>query len=102
MSVPALGYGIMAGLAAQESRPRVRGDRLPRSGLPWARIDRVTFEYHYVAALPFAFLMLAWFLAELDHAKEPLLRFARPAFGVVLYMPTLCGCSGIHCARSPE
>jgi dolichyl-phosphate-mannose--protein O-mannosyl transferase len=33
--------------------------------LPWARIDRATFQYHYYAALPFVILALAYFTAEL-------------------------------------
>ena len=30
--------------------------------LPWARIDRATFQYHYYTALPFVILALAYFL----------------------------------------
>jgi len=33
--------------------------------LPWARIDRATFQYHYYTALPFVLLALAYFAAEL-------------------------------------
>lgn len=33
--------------------------------LPWARIDRVTFAYHYFSALPFAILALGALLGEL-------------------------------------
>ncbi len=33
--------------------------------LPWARIDRATFQYHYYTALPFVLLALAYFGAEL-------------------------------------
>ena len=35
--------------------------------LPWARIDRATFQYHVYASLPFMVLALAYFLAELWH-----------------------------------
>jgi len=35
--------------------------------LPWARIDRATFQYHVYASLPFMLLSLAYFLAELWH-----------------------------------
>ncbi|MEP7379895.1 MAG: phospholipid carrier-dependent glycosyltransferase, partial [Chloroflexota bacterium] len=35
--------------------------------LPWARIDRATFQYHIFTTLPFTFLALAYFLAELWH-----------------------------------
>jgi dolichyl-phosphate-mannose--protein O-mannosyl transferase len=33
--------------------------------LPWARIDRATFQYHFYTALPFFLLALAYFAAEL-------------------------------------
>jgi len=35
--------------------------------LPWARIDRATFQYHIYASIPFMVLALAYFLAELWH-----------------------------------
>ncbi len=33
--------------------------------LPWVRIDRATFEYHYYTSLPLVILALAYFVAEL-------------------------------------
>jgi len=39
--------------------------------LPWARIDRATFQYHFFTVLPFSFLALAYFLAELWHGPSP-------------------------------
>jgi hypothetical protein len=38
--------------------------------LPWARIDRATFQYHIFTTLPFAFIALAYFLAELWHGPS--------------------------------
>jgi hypothetical protein len=38
--------------------------------LSWARIDRAAFQYHYYTALPFLFLALAYFLAELWHGAS--------------------------------
>ena len=38
--------------------------------LPWARIDRATFQYHYYAALPFLLIALAYFLAELRNGPS--------------------------------
>jgi hypothetical protein len=38
--------------------------------LPWVRIDRATFQYHVYTSLPFAFLALAYFLAELWHGPD--------------------------------
>ena len=36
----------------------------------WARIDRASFQYHYYTSLPFLFLALAYFLAELWHGPS--------------------------------
>jgi hypothetical protein len=38
--------------------------------LPWARIDRATFQYHYYTSVPFVILALAYFLAELWHGAS--------------------------------
>jgi Gpi18-like mannosyltransferase len=38
--------------------------------IAWARIDRAAFQYHYYTALPFLFLALAYFLAELWHGPS--------------------------------
>ena len=38
--------------------------------LPWARIDRATFQYHIFTTLPFTFMCLAYFLAELWHGPS--------------------------------
>ena len=38
--------------------------------LPWARIDRATFQYHYYTALPFVLLALAYFVAEVWHGPS--------------------------------
>ncbi len=39
--------------------------------MPWARIDRATFQYHYYAALPFLLIALAYFIAELRNGPSP-------------------------------
>ena len=38
--------------------------------IPWARIDRAAFQYHYYTALPFVVLALAYFIAELWHGAS--------------------------------
>ncbi len=38
--------------------------------LPWARIDRATFQYHYYTSVPFLILALAYFMAELWHGAS--------------------------------
>ena len=38
--------------------------------IPWARIDRAAFQYHYYTALPFVVLALAYFVAEFWHGAS--------------------------------
>ncbi|MEO8230391.1 MAG: phospholipid carrier-dependent glycosyltransferase, partial [Chloroflexota bacterium] len=38
--------------------------------MPWTRIDRATFQYHYYAAVPFVLIALAYFLAELRNGPS--------------------------------
>lgn len=38
--------------------------------ISWARIERAAFQYHYYTSLPFLFLALAYFLAELWHGAS--------------------------------
>lgn len=40
--------------------------------LPWARIDRATFQYHYYTSVPFLVLALAYLAAELWHGPAKL------------------------------
>ena len=39
--------------------------------MPWSRIDRATFQYHYSAAVPFLLIALAYFIAELRNGPSP-------------------------------
>jgi hypothetical protein len=56
----------------------------------WARIDRAAFQYHYYTSLPFLFLALAYFLAELWHgASRRTWLLARLAAGVAILGPAL-------------
>jgi hypothetical protein len=72
--------------------------------LPWARIDRATFQYHVFTAVPFAFLCLAYFLAELWHGpSRRTWAFARLAGAGAILLPAvlwllrlpLCGVAGV-------
>ncbi len=38
--------------------------------IPWARIDRPAFQYHYYTALPFVIMALAYLVAELWHGPS--------------------------------
>ena len=56
--------------------------------IPWARIDRAAFQYHYYTALPFVALALAYFIAEIWHgASRFTWQFARAAGAVALVLP---------------
>ena len=58
--------------------------------ISWARIDRAAFQYHYYTALPFVFLALAYFLAELWHGtSRSIWLLARLAAAVAVMGPFL-------------
>ena len=103
LAIPAMAFIVLAGLQAAEPGARVRRHRVSRaSGLPWARIDRATFQYHYytIAAVRVPGPRLlprravarpvrrTWLLARLSAAalRAPAVR--------------RCGCSIGRCARS--
>jgi len=73
--------------------------------LPWSRIDRATFQYHYYTTLPFLVLAVGYFLAELWHgpsARTWLLARASAAVAIVapallwLLRAPLCAVSGVQ------
>ena len=39
--------------------------------LPWSRIDRATFQYHFFTSAAVLVMALAYFLAELWHGPSP-------------------------------
>jgi hypothetical protein len=56
--------------------------------IPWARIDRAAFQYHYYTALPFVVMALAYFIAELWHgASRHTWALARIGAGVAIMAP---------------
>jgi hypothetical protein len=58
--------------------------------IPWARIDRAAFQYHYYTALPFVVLALAYFVAELWHgASRATWLVARVAAGLAIVAPAV-------------
>ncbi|MDO8484703.1 MAG: phospholipid carrier-dependent glycosyltransferase [Candidatus Limnocylindrales bacterium] len=72
--------------------------------IPWARIDRAAFQYHYYTALPFVVLALAYFVAELWHgASRRTWQLARVAAAISVAGPAviwilsrpLCGFVGV-------
>jgi hypothetical protein len=76
--------------------------------IPWARIDRAAFQYHYYTALPFVILALAYLLAELWHgASRRTWMWARIAAAVAVIGPAamwlfsrpLCALVGVTIAN---
>ena len=56
--------------------------------IPWARIDRAAFQYHYYTSLPFVVMALAYFTAELWHgASRHTWALARVAAAVAIVTP---------------
>jgi hypothetical protein len=58
--------------------------------IPWARIDRAAFQYHYYTALPFVVMALAYFVAEIWHgASRHTWALARIAAAIAIMAPAL-------------
>ena len=58
--------------------------------IPWARIDRAAFQYHYYTALPFVVLALAYFAAEIWHgASRHAWLLARVAAAIAIAGPAI-------------
>ncbi len=72
--------------------------------LPWARIDRATFQYHLTGSLPFALLALALLMSTMWHRSSDLaLAVGRATIVGISFLPAalwllvgpLCGLSGV-------
>jgi predicted membrane-bound dolichyl-phosphate-mannose-protein mannosyltransferase len=58
--------------------------------IPWARIDRAAFQYHYYTALPFVVLALAYAVAELWHgASRRVWLLARVSAALAVVLPAV-------------
>jgi Gpi18-like mannosyltransferase len=58
--------------------------------LSWSRIDRAAFQYHYYTSLPFLFIALAYFIAELwNGASRRVWLIARLTAGAAVLAPTV-------------
>ena len=66
------GHGLrrLHGVPPAQPRPRAHRVGFAAQWMPWARIDRAAFQYHYYTALPFVVLALAYFIAELWHGPS--------------------------------
>ncbi len=91
----------VAGLPTAQPGPGLVAIMFASLWLPWARIDRATFQYHYYTALPFVLLALAYFAAEVWHGpSRRTWLLARGAAAGALLAPVLCGSFGAHSVPS--
>ena len=110
------GVPAMAFVAYQSFKRRSLGLTLIAVGfaaqwIPWARIDRAAFQYHYYTALPFVVLALAYFIAELWHGASrrtwflakavAALAIVAPALMHVFSRP-LCGFVDVLAVHNPS
>ncbi len=70
LAVPAVGFAAWQAFARRSLGLGLVVVLFLALWIPWARIDRATFQYHWYTVLPFALLALAYFLAELWHGPS--------------------------------
>jgi len=67
--------------------------------LPWARIDRAAFQYHYFPSSQFALISLALLLADLRRGDALAARLTRIGLGALLIAaPLLWSLTGVLCS----
>jgi 4-amino-4-deoxy-L-arabinose transferase-like glycosyltransferase len=90
LGVPAMGFAAWQAFRRRSPALALVAMGFAAQWLQWARIDRAAFQYHYYTALPFLFLALAYFLAELWHgASRKTWLLARLSAGVAVLGPFL-------------
>jgi Gpi18-like mannosyltransferase len=90
LGVPALGFTCWQAFKRRSPALALIAVGFAVQWISWARIDRAAFQYHYYTALPFLFLALAYFLAELWHGPSPRTwLLARLSAGVAVLGPFL-------------
>jgi hypothetical protein len=90
LGVPALGFTCWQAFKRRSPALALVAIGFAVQWLSWSRIDRAAFQYHYYTALPFLFLALAYFLAELWHGPSPRTwLLARLSAGVAVLGPFL-------------
>ncbi|MFM2105678.1 MAG: hypothetical protein RL338_710 [Chloroflexota bacterium] len=90
LAIPALGFAAWAAYRRRSHALALVVVAFLALWLPWARIDRATFQYHYYTALPFAILALAYLAAELWHGPpRGVWLLARVSAGLAIVGPLL-------------
>jgi C-terminal four TMM region of protein-O-mannosyltransferase len=104
MGIPAMAFAALMAYKRRSLALALIAIGFAGQWIPWARIDRAAFQYHYYTALPFVVMALAYFMAELWHGAS---RFAwllaRVGAAVAIVLPAamwtlsrpLCGFVGV-------
>jgi len=109
LGLPAIGFAAWQAYARRSLPLALIAIGFACQWVSWARIDRASFQYHYYTSLPFLFLALAYFLAELWHgASRRTWSLARLAAGAAVLGPAvfwifarpLCGFVGVPRANT--
>ncbi|HEY7736371.1 MAG TPA: phospholipid carrier-dependent glycosyltransferase [Candidatus Limnocylindrales bacterium] len=88
LAVPALGFVAWQAFKRRSLGLALIAIAFACQWIPWARIDRAAFQYHYYTSLPFVLLALAYLLAELWHgASRRTWLLARLAAGAAIVAP---------------
>ena len=70
LAIPAMGFVVWQAFKRRSPALALVAIAFAVQWISWSRIDRAAFQYHYYTALPFLFLALAYFLAELWHGPS--------------------------------
>jgi hypothetical protein len=89
LAVPAMAFAAWQAFVRRSAPLALVAIAFAFQWISWSRIDRAAFQYHYYTALPFLFLALAYFLAELwQGASRRTWLLARLAAGAAVLAPT--------------
>ncbi len=88
MSIPAMGFVAYMAFKRRSLALTLIAIGFAAQWIPWARIDRAAFQYHYYTSLPFLVMALAYFAAELWHgASRHTWALARAAGAIAIVAP---------------
>lgn len=89
LGIPAMAFAAWQAFVRRNASLALVAIAFAAQWIAWARIDRAAFQYHYYPSLPFLFLALAYFLAELWRGPSPRTwLLARLAAGAAVLAPT--------------
>ncbi len=88
MSIPAMAFVAYMAFKRRSLALTLIAIGFAAQWIPWARIDRAAFQYHYYTSLPFLVMALAYFAAELWHgASRHTWALARAAGAIAIVAP---------------